>query len=160
MKKRQLVYTMWMLFATALFLTACGDGTDSHSEQGPKEERKEEVVEERPSVAISADQLQGYWEVLAAKRNGKNTESLDDAYFQFQEDGQMETNIMGEPMIEAFTLEGAKITQAGAQELLYMVERFEDSLMVLSTDISSYHFQFQLKKGTREDQEEEPAGDE
>ncbi|MEO1626838.1 MAG: hypothetical protein AAFV25_16920, partial [Bacteroidota bacterium] len=124
-------FRFWLLtfFLSAVLFAACDDESSNGTDAENTEEPTPAISEmENSDLEISNDQLLGYWEVLAATRNGKRTESLKDAYFNFQEDGQMETNILGEPLNSSYELSGTAITQSGPPKLTYNIKRFEDSL--------------------------------
>lgn len=97
----------------------------------------------------SKSKVIGKWEIKEAFRNGKRTESLDNLYFEFYEDGQMRTNILGASIQATYDLSGGKIKQEAGDEgaeLEYIVEIVTDTSLVLSTVLRRYNFKFDLQR--------------
>ena len=91
--------------------------------------------------------LIGYWEIQSAYRNGQQTESLDELFFEFFEDGTMRTNISGIPTDAAYTVKGNSINQLESDmDVAYSIEEATDSTLTLTTTIRNYNFRFDLGK--------------
>lgn len=91
----------------------------------------------------------GKWEIKEAFRNGRLTESLDNLYFEFYEDGQMRTNILGASIQSNYDFSGGKIKQEAGDEgveLEYLVEAVTDTSLILSTVLRRYNFKFDLQR--------------
>lgn len=97
----------------------------------------------------SQNKVIGKWEIKEAFRNGKLTESLDDLFFEFYEDGQMRTNILGAGMQANYDFSNGKIKQEAGDngiELEYLVETVTDTSLILSTVLRRYDFKFNLQR--------------
>ncbi|MEM6377722.1 MAG: hypothetical protein AAF705_05895, partial [Bacteroidota bacterium] len=97
----------------------------------------------------SKSKVIGKWEIKEAFRNGKLTESLDNLYFEFYEDGQMRTNILGASMQANYDFSNGKIKQEAGEEgveLEYLVETVTDTSLILSTVLRRYNFKFDLQR--------------
>ncbi|MEL6865488.1 MAG: hypothetical protein AAFP19_13765 [Bacteroidota bacterium] len=91
--------------------------------------------------------LYGHWNVVAAKRNGQTTESLYGAYFEFQDDGTMLTNISGEDDETPFEYKEGSLIQNGPQPLNYAVDFQSDSTLMLVLEIQGTKFEMSLLRG-------------
>lgn len=103
--------------------------------------------------------LLGRWELANATRNGAPTESLSELYFVFNADGSMDTNLPVPGMAgqNQYKLDGSNLYQYNEEspdELSYYIEEAGDSTLVLSTEIRSVHFRFNLRKRTASEQEQ------
>lgn len=97
----------------------------------------------------SKNKVIGKWEIKEAFRNGKLTESLDNLFFEFYEDGQMKTNILGARMQSNYNFSNGKIQQEAGDEgveLEYLVEAVTDTSLILTTVLRRYNFKFDLKR--------------
>ncbi len=86
----------------------------------------------------------GYWVLQEALRNGKPTESMNDAYFEFTEEGKVNSNIFQGNL--TYKVEGDKIIQSGDFPVEYKVDSITDSVMVLKMVIREVPFSLKLKK--------------
>ena len=99
-----------------------------------------------------ADLLLGKWVLQEALRNGKPTESLDELYFEFYEDGQMNTNLAGEDQTGVYELEGGVIRQRETgMDVDYQLLELSDSALVLSTQLRDFSFRFTLRRKLQEE---------
>jgi len=100
--------------------------------------------------------LTGRWEIESAQRNGRPTESLDELYFEFTEQGGFGTNIGGAPAEGEFTREDDNILSKGVQpELVYEIESITDSTLELKSRYGNYRFEFSLRRAA--DQSPNPS---
>ena len=106
-----------------------------------------------PQEEESPNQLLGRWDIRQAMRNGQPTESLDDLYFEFFQDGKMSTNLNNGTIENAsYEVEGNTIRQRESQfPVDYTIEEVNDSILVLSTEIRNYKFKFLLDKTIQEE---------
>jgi len=101
----------------------------------------------RQEPANDTDDLVGYWEIEEAFRNGQLTESLDELYFEFFQDGTMRTNISGVPAEASYELQGEKVLQRESEmDIDYTVQGLTDTTLTLSTTIRDFDFRFVLNK--------------
>ena len=104
---------------------------------------------DRQAEADTQKQLEGKWELKEAFRNGKVAESLDDLYFEFYDDGQMRTNILGSSGLFPYEIDGVNIVQDGGEDGLdvsYEIKSQSDTLLVLATVLRRYNFEFKLSR--------------
>jgi hypothetical protein len=95
----------------------------------------------------TAKKLIGYWQLQAALRNDRPTESLDDMYLEFTTDGKLRTNVGGSPEEGTYALKRNQISQRNTSVPAdYVIETIEDSNLVLSTELRGYAFRFTFKK--------------
>ncbi|NRB62438.1 MAG: hypothetical protein HRU40_05305 [Saprospiraceae bacterium] len=91
--------------------------------------------------------LVGFWEIQEAYRNGQFTESLDELFFEFFEDGTMRTNITGIPDDATYTFSKNKIEQRESDlDIDYTIQNLSDSTLNLTTSIRDFNFRFLLVK--------------
>jgi len=98
------------------------------------------------------EHLLGRWELQQAFRNGQVTESLQELYFEFYQDGEMSTNILGASETAAYELDDNNLQQRDSQlDIDYRIEELSDSLLVLTTNLRNYDFRFRLRKSIQEE---------
>ena len=101
--------------------------------------------------AFQAEMLWGRWELREGFRSGRPTESLDGLYFEFGEDGRLDTNLPVGPGEARYELQGNTIRQSGnPADLIYTIQELSDTAMILSTDLRNVNFRFILQKGSVE----------
>ncbi len=89
----------------------------------------------------------GRWEIQEAFRNGRPTESLAELFFEFTEDGQMTTNILGAEETATYELDESQLLQREGQlDINYQIQELTDSTLVLATELQGYAFMFQLRR--------------
>ena len=89
----------------------------------------------------------GYWVLQEALRNGKPTESMNDAFFNFTENGKVISNIFDGDL--TYKVEGKKIIQSGDFPVEYEIETLQDSIMTLKMTVREVPFSLKLKKVTK-----------
>lgn len=97
-------------------------------------------------AALETDAIYGEWEINGAKRNGKETQTLDGAFFKFYEDNSMLTNMMGQEQSVPFTIDESsqEIIQEGSQGLRFKIDALQKDQLVLSTTIRNVPFELNL----------------
>lgn len=111
----------------------------------PTEEQTQEET-----ASVSQENIIGKWELEEGYRNGRLTESLTDTYFEFFMEGKMRTNLgaVGE---SDYVLEGKKISQHNDRfSIVYQIEDFSDTSLVLSMTLRDFPFLLKLKKAIPE----------
>lgn len=98
-------------------------------------------------------QLLGRWEISKAYRNGKLTETLTDTFYEFDDIGNMKTNLNPAAIDETYPYEfdGIKINQKGGVKTVYTVEDLTDSTLTMSMTISNFPFRLKLFKVIEQD---------
>ncbi|NRB52679.1 MAG: hypothetical protein HRU41_33770 [Saprospiraceae bacterium] len=100
----------------------------------------------------NTDQLIGRWDIREAKRNGQATESLDQLYFEFFQDGNMKTNILGADEEATYELDDNTIRQRESQlPIDYTIESISDTSLIMNATINRFNFRFQLGKTVEEE---------
>ncbi|MCB0654552.1 MAG: hypothetical protein KDC57_00380 [Saprospiraceae bacterium] len=97
---------------------------------------------------VTSDQVVGAWEVVGAERDGKETETLNGAYFEFSDNGTVTSNYLGEEETSLYSLEASSITQTRPDQshVNFNVERLGLDTMVMTASIRNIPFRFVMKK--------------
>lgn len=102
---------------------------------------------EPPQEDNTQEYLIGRWDIQEASRNGRPTESLDQLYFEFFEDGSMNSNLTGSTQESKYTLEGKTVKQSGSpMDSDYAIEEISDSTLMMNTNIRGQIFRFRFQK--------------
>lgn len=101
--------------------------------------------------AIAMDDLYGKWDIVKAKRNGKETNYLRGGYFVINNDGRMTVNITGEEEQGSYTLDGRRL-QFGQDKTFSIETLSADSLTVTFTAPSNGQFIFYMARPRQETQ--------
>jgi len=89
--------------------------------------------------------LPGKWEIQQAFRNGSPTKTLESGYFDFTATN-MTTNILGQPVSAAYTLEDKMIKHTGQPPIDYTIGDLDSTEMTLSMKYEGMDFVFRVKK--------------
>ena len=89
-------------------------------------------------------ELMDHWIVVGATRDGRATETLNGAYFDFSED-VLETNFMGEDMTNHYELKNDNIL-VGEEKRIYQIRYIDADSLHLFVEIKGYPFHFFLHK--------------
>jgi len=96
---------------------------------------------------LSFDKIQGRWLLIEAHRNGNPTETLEGAFFRFDE-VQMVTNIFGAEEATSYRLEDHTLIQeSSVGSVKYDITSFSDSTLTLEAVMSNFSFKFYCEKG-------------
>ena len=127
-----------LFFLLILGFFACGD----------------EAAEEQTN--IQQEQLAQRWELYAAQRNGKNTDTMRDAYLDLKADGSGVINLDGNGQDAQWSVEGNALKISGTQtDMLstdYMIKELKDSLLHLSVELRDTPFEMQFKIAEEEEE--------
>ena len=101
-----------------------------------------------PRTLLKKNQLLVLGKLLSAERNGKVTETLNGAYFEFDKDGLMTTNLLGREESTPFDFNEqlGQILQIGNNNLLFTITSIEDNALNLQTSIQDNPFSLKLRK--------------
>ena len=91
------------------------------------------------------EDLQGYWTVVDAKRNGKTTKSLRGAWIKFK-DMEMVDNFLSDKEIHPYTLDGSKLIHLANPSREYKLQRVTADTLELSTKLETYKFDLTLER--------------
>lgn len=98
------------------------------------------------------DLILGRWDIQEALRSGRPTESLDNLFFEFFEEGKMRTNITGSTLDGTFKIDGDQLLQRGGPlEADYKIETLTDSVLVLTALINKFDFKLQFSRTVQEE---------
>lgn len=100
--------------------------------------------EDKPSVEDNL--LLGRWELVEASVNGATTDRLRNLYFVFLPDTSVQTNIMGSETNYSYELNEMQVNQHSDPPMVYQLQQFSDSTLVLETEIRGSAFLIHLKK--------------
>lgn len=96
--------------------------------------------------------LPGRWELDEAKRDGQPAESLTGLYYEFDENGQMRSNLPVGAGESQYELDGATLMQKlEGKAIDYTIESINDSVLVMLTELRGTNFWFKLKRAMNEE---------
>ena len=94
-----------------------------------------------------AELLIGKWDLQSATRNGQRAASLEGLFFEFDDAGNMETNLPIAKGASTYELSGNTIQQKNStNNVRYTIESIGDSSLMLSTTLANTDFTFSLKR--------------
>ena len=100
----------------------------------------------------NTDLILGRWDIQEALRGGRPTESLDQLFFEFFEEGKMRSNITGSVVDDSYEIEGDQLEQRGGPlEADYTILALTDSVLVLSAMINKFDFKLQFSRTVQEE---------
>lgn len=98
------------------------------------------------------NQILGRWDIQEALRSGRPTESLDELFFEFYDEGKMRTNITGSTLDCSYEIDGDKLLQRGGPlEADYTIQTLSDSVLILTAMINKLDFKLQFTKTVQEE---------
>jgi hypothetical protein len=92
--------------------------------------------------------LHGKWQVVSAERNGRSTSTLEDAYFHFENDSILSTNILRKDISVSYEVHENQIIQGGTPSMTYNIDELLGDSLILSSRIKDYDFKFYLVRDT------------
>lgn len=129
-----------LLISAGFLLISCGD------------------EQQTTEIDTSKDQLAQRWELTDAERNGKKTETLRDAYFDLQADGNGVINLDGNAQDASWNVENNLLKISGTQSDFlstdYAISNLQDSMMTLSVELRNIDFVMNFKIAV---EQEEPV---
>ena len=91
--------------------------------------------------------LSGNWEIVKAVRNGKETKTLNGAFFNFTDDGKvMEYNLLGQTQKDSIIVNNVTISQITGEKVEYKILSLSDTSLNLKTELRGTEFEFNLKR--------------
>jgi hypothetical protein len=94
---------------------------------------------------IDEEYLQGKWIITEALRNGKKTNTLDGAFFFFDQK-ILTTNFEGIENQAEYTLVHNELKLTKGLDYTFHLKRTADPLLVMTVKIQNVDFEFKLKK--------------
>lgn len=107
---------------------------------------KTDKPSEDTKVVDLSTKIAGDWVITAAEKNGKTTGMLEGAYFKFQPENKMATNLTGAEITYDIAIKDNEIQQKGNVEIFYTVESIQDTTMVLTFQMRGFPFKLNLTK--------------
>lgn len=105
-----------------------------------------------PDEVENNNLILGRWDIQEALRGGRPTESLDNLFFEFFEEGKMRTNITGTLVDGSYEIDGDQLLQRGGPlEADYSIQTLSDSLLVLTTMINRFDFRLTFNRTVQEE---------
>lgn len=98
-----------------------------------------------PDKRIDRAYLQGKWVVIEASRNQKKTNTLDGAFFYFDQ-YVLTTNFMGEENQATYELAKDQLKLTKGMDYTFKLQRTADQYLLMTTKIQNTDFSFKLKK--------------
>lgn len=96
----------------------------------------------KTETPVTANDIIGNWEIIAAKRNGKITSTLKGGYFKFDAHNKMGTNILGADQEFEYQLNGNTISQIGGEETSYRISNISNDTIQINSKIMNFSFEF------------------
>lgn len=93
-------------------------------------------------INLKQNDVEGYWNIEVAKRNGKVTTLLDGGYFYFMTTKRLATNIKGDTIVASYALERNKIKVNAEEPLIFYVNYVSSDTINLTSKIGSSNFEF------------------
>ena len=103
-------------------------------------------VEPAP-IQLDKSKIKGYWEVLEAKRNGKSTGTLKDAFFKFSNSDKLVTNVLGQDDAQLISWRDSTFISADSS-YVYKVRRLNQDTLDLSFTYMRYQFELSLVRSS------------
>lgn len=98
------------------------------------------------------DLILGRWDLQEGLRDGRPTESLDELYFEFFEEGKMLSNITGATVEGSYEIDGDQLEQRGGpMEVDYTIQTLNDTMLLLTAQIHNRKFELQLARTIQEE---------
>jgi hypothetical protein len=94
---------------------------------------------------IKPDFLLGKWLVIEASRNNKSTNTLDGAFFFFEEN-ILTTNFQGFENQAEYTIENNHLKLTKGLDYTFHLEKSEMKYLIMSVKIQNTNFVFKLKR--------------
>lgn len=108
--------------------------------------------EPKEKPLLITDLLPGYWELIDAKRNGKDVPSLKGAYFEFDTNKTISTNWSGQQVVSSYHIDGNAIVYQAEnkdQKLDFTINS-QDTLQFTTIMRKIWNFEFTLVKADKE----------
>jgi hypothetical protein len=95
----------------------------------------------------TAQKIAGRWDVIKATRNGRETNLLQEGFFEFKPTGEVTFNLDGVPQTARYELDHKKISISGSSmDTEYTLRQLEANTMVLDASLQGFEFQFTLTR--------------
>lgn len=99
---------------------------------------------------LEAPTLVGTWNMYEAYKGEHRTKLLDNAYFEFQENGKMVTNILGDEKAYPYKTSNGKIIVESPDAQRYNVINKSSDTLIMTTRLRNFDFKFITLKSNPE----------
>lgn len=103
-----------------------------------------------PLVNLEAPTLVGTWNMHEAYKGENQTKLLDNAYFEFKENGKMVTNILGDEKAYPYKTSNGKIIVESPDVQRYNVISKSPDTLIVTTRLRNFDFKFITLKSNPE----------
>ncbi len=100
----------------------------------------------KQAVDLKPSDLKGKWNFSKAFRNGKQAKTLESAFFEFQDDKSVSSNLFIEKQTTTFTVENSKLVINDELPLEFEVVAFSKDSLQLKGQMNSFEMEFHLVK--------------
>lgn len=97
-----------------------------------------------PDKKVLLSDLEGYWDIVAAKRDYQETQTLNGAWIKIKGE-QMRDNFLSDEEAYPILLQGTRLTHQTDPTRIFRIESVTQDTLVLSTRIGKNDFVFTLK---------------
>ncbi len=95
---------------------------------------------------LDTTQLKANWTLVEGFRNDKPSDMLEGIYFNFSENGTVETNFMGVVEQGTYQLAEAELTLETSKKTKFKVISLDGDELVLKANLMGTSFRFELEK--------------
>ncbi|MEE9440140.1 MAG: hypothetical protein V3V14_14135 [Saprospiraceae bacterium] len=104
-------------------------------------------VDKSQKLDVTIENLYGKWDIIHATRNEKETKSIETAYFVFQDDNSVKTNLFGSQNSYTFVFDSKTIDIESPTPLKMKILKMKNDTLELTSKIGVFDMKFILKKG-------------
>ena len=106
------------------------------------------------TAEIASSDLEGRWEIISAYRDGKETMTLRDGFFEFVNPDQFKTNILGDTSLYAYSVSRDRIVVKTDPIIGYTVLDMLSDTLIMRTEIQKLDFIFVSIKSQQDELQE------
>lgn len=92
------------------------------------------------------ESLIGRWNVYASEINNKQSRNLENAWFHFKEDGQVDSNIFEDKTSHNYEVRGKNLTIHTQEPLKFEILKIKEDSLELEGFIKVFYMKFYLSK--------------
>lgn len=92
------------------------------------------------------DMIIGKWEIEEGYRNGKLANSLEGLYFEFDPNGKMTTNLLGNEETNDYRINEDTLFQLSTEPVNYAINQLDSTMLTLTFTLRGFDFRLKMKK--------------
>jgi hypothetical protein len=100
----------------------------------------------KQEIKVEKSQLVGKWNFAKAYRDGKETQTMNSAFFEFGQDDSFTSNLFDAYGPTIYKIEGDKLIVLGAEGFRLDIKRFDNDTLVVGGNIKNTNLEFFLAK--------------